>query len=279
MKKKKLTPAQKNARSRQRRRDKQYRELITNFKNIYNELQFGAIAGQNAPTAEKLLKSVGTSSGLTKPTKKSIQALKKLQSRQAILSRASLVMPTVTTEQKKAKEKVQERAAEEIERDRRRRTRPTKPKKEKINTEHYDEIGQPEVPVYEYGVDTSAIEVVLEQIQRVVDRISTSNYYTNGDLTVLAVAEDLTDRINSILGLGTEEQIELLNLGAKRYFLGIRQVEYQELYEDAPVLRAHLFGELVKTMTSTERGQWDTKSQIMDGMNKEVDYRVLDWFW
>ena len=93
----------KRKRSKQANYQKQYSELLRNAKMIYQDLQLGLKLGEKTPSIEDILKEAGTKSGLKKPTKKSIQALKQLQSESGILRQAYWSM-SKGPERDKAKE-------------------------------------------------------------------------------------------------------------------------------------------------------------------------------
>ena len=68
--------------------NRQYADLITNAKTLYNDMYLALRLGPGTPTFEELLNYAGTKSGLKKPTKQSIKALKKMQTELGILQQA-----------------------------------------------------------------------------------------------------------------------------------------------------------------------------------------------
>lgn len=265
MTKKKQTQAQKNAKRRQARLDRQYRQLITNYKNIYNSLQLGAILGANTPSPEKVLEQAGTRSGLVKPTSASIKALKKLQTTTGVLRQTYWA----TSEKAEGRERLKEKFEQSYERDQRyKKTRKKKkePAKEKTIRELAEEQfaqdskktktkqktaseSASQTPPVGGGGGYTAIDVVLEQLQDYVDRINTQRYMTNADVSVLACAEGLIDRINYVLNFENESQIAKMNKGAEEYFSQYKQVTYQELYSGAPNLSPLLFKQVSEQMS------------------------------
>lgn len=277
---KKQTQAQKNAKRRQSRLDRQYRELITNYKNIYNSLQLGAILGANTPSPEKVLKQAGTRSGLIKPTSASIKALKKLQTTTGVLRQVYWA----TSEKAEGRGRLKEKFEQSYERDKRykkSRKKKKQPAKEKtireLAEEQFEQDSKktdskkkttsesvvPSSPIGGGGGYT-AIDVVLEQLQDYVDRINTQKYMTNADISVLACAENLINRINYILNMGTEEQVAEMNKGAEKYFNQYKQVTYQELYSGAPNLHPLLFDEVAKVMSSDDKSFFEQDFKDMD---------------
>lgn len=70
---------------RERYYQKEYERLITQAKKLYNMMNLGSAFGKELPSFEKILNYAGTKSGLKKPTKASIKALRKLQGEEGIL--------------------------------------------------------------------------------------------------------------------------------------------------------------------------------------------------
>lgn len=71
--------------SKQRYYNREYARLIAQAKNLYNEMKLGSVFGEDTPSFEKILNYAGTKSGLKKPTKESIRALRRLQGVEGIL--------------------------------------------------------------------------------------------------------------------------------------------------------------------------------------------------
>lgn len=72
-------------RQRERYYQKEYDRLITQAKKLYNMMNLGSAFGKELPSFEKILNYAGTKSGLKKPTKQSLKALRKLQGEEGIL--------------------------------------------------------------------------------------------------------------------------------------------------------------------------------------------------
>lgn len=64
---------------------KEYSRLLAQAKKTYNEMSLGGIFGQDLPSFERILNYAGTRSGLKKPTKESLKALRKLKTEEDIL--------------------------------------------------------------------------------------------------------------------------------------------------------------------------------------------------
>lgn len=272
MSKKKLTQAQKNAKRRQARLDRQYRELITNYKNIYNSLQVGAMLGANAPSPEKVLAQAGTRSGLVKPTAASIKALKKLQTTTGVLRQIYWATPTKA----EGREVIKERFEKSYERDQRykksrrkkkepaREEEPTPTEHKRKSSKEAESESASQTPPFGGGGGYTAIDVVLEQLQDYIDRVSSQRYMSNADSSVLACAEMLIDRINFVLNFEDESQIAKMNEGAEKYFAQYKQVTYQELYSGAPNLSPLLFDQVSKVMSPENKSFFEQDFRDMD---------------
>ena len=70
---------------RERYYQREYDRLITQAKKLYNMMNLGSAFGKELPSFEKILNYAGTKSGLKKPTKQSLKALRKLQGEEGIL--------------------------------------------------------------------------------------------------------------------------------------------------------------------------------------------------
>ena len=78
--------------------NKEYKRLITQAKKLYNEMNLGSVLKEDTPSFEKLLKYAGTSSGLKKPTKASLKALRKIQGEEGLLWAVSHTVPKAARE-------------------------------------------------------------------------------------------------------------------------------------------------------------------------------------
>lgn len=266
--------AKKNAQARQRRRRKQYAEMIRDFKLQFNELQIGALAGKYSPSAEDLLKQVGTKSGLKNPTKQTIENLRRLSKRSDILRETLKAVEKKTGKESPEYAILKERFENEWQREKARRKRPpTKDQKPPVPPSDSSH----DLP--DVNIDTAAIEVVLQQIQAVSDRIHTKNFINGADQQVIICGETISEKVNYFLGTGTDYQIYLLNEGAKKYFMTQKQVEYQELYENAPVLRPCLFDELDRTLSQGDRRFWEQENAQNMAFTDFNDYNsTADWY-
>lgn len=71
--------------SRQGYINKEYDRLITQAKKQFAEMNLGKVFGPSLPSFEKILNFAGTKSGLKRPTRSSLKALRKLQGEEGIL--------------------------------------------------------------------------------------------------------------------------------------------------------------------------------------------------
>ena len=79
--------------SKQRYYNREYERMIQQTKMLYDELKLTTIFGPKTPSVEKLLNYAGTSSGLKKPTKKSLKALRRIQGVEGILWAVEKTIP------------------------------------------------------------------------------------------------------------------------------------------------------------------------------------------
>lgn len=221
------TRSQINAQNRQRYYEKKYQELLENAKNIYNEMNLGGTLGTDTPSIEKIINQAGTRSGLKKPTKKSIQALRKLQTPERMLSGVIRSMPKgsdkiellhAIREEKESKNKSIKKAKDTIRKEKRKGNKKPATKKERK-----DETRQ-------VNESIKAIDRVLNQVWAEMNRIRNEiieeskkntisssyrvsqlqNYFSNGKYFV--------DETQKILLTGDIEKIEKLEKGARLFF-------------------------------------------------------------
>lgn len=79
--------------SKQRYYNREYERMIQQTKLLYDELKLTTIFGPKTPSVEKLLNYAGTSSGLKKPNKKSLKALRRIQGVTGILWAVEKTLP------------------------------------------------------------------------------------------------------------------------------------------------------------------------------------------
>lgn len=111
---KRLTARQKQQRASQRKQERltaQYHRLLTQTKNVFHD----ANVGKYGVSFEKFVKSLGTSTGLKRPTEKSIKALKKAQSQEQVLklARREVLMKRYSTQQREQLQELSERIKEQ----------------------------------------------------------------------------------------------------------------------------------------------------------------------
>ena len=247
MARKKQTPAQRAAKQRQRRYERQYEDLIGNFKRLYNQMQFGAKYGKDAPSAEEILKQAGTKSGLVKPSKASIKALKKIQSESGILRQAYWSLPD---KKKEAKEKLKEDFEKAYEKEHKERRTP-----DSFNDwdEYYQEQIDNGIPYEEIEVpDTTNLEEMAAQINRLKDRVNT---VANGKPTqkqefMLSNMEDIIDMIREILTSNSARVVKAGEKGAAAWFHDNGNLELEDFYNSSIVsqVRYYLFSKFADHM-------------------------------
>lgn len=220
------TPKQKAAKQRQRYYNKEYQRLIEHTKYLYNEMNLGGALGEELPPIEKVLKWAGTKSGLKAPTKKSIKALRRLQTQEQILSGIGNVMP------KKGK------GREMLETIREEKDEKNKAIKEATKTLNKNKASKKGRKGTSKGKRTHQRETTVDEQIRACDRLlnqlwaemnsirndiikankkgndqrarELQNYFNNG--------KNIVDRMQDILMSGDEKKIELLEKGAREFF-------------------------------------------------------------
>lgn len=219
------TKAQKLAKQRQRRLDKQYEDLISNFKKLYNQMQLGAKYGLDTPTAEDILKQAGTKSGLKKPTKASIKALKKVQSRSGILRQAYWSLPDRKKEAKAQMKKEFEEAYEEEKRPLR------KPGDFSDWDEYYREEVDNGVPFEEIHVpETTALQEMGQQIKRIIYRYEKEAQTNDKLLNMIDNAQTVLDYILQIISSESARVIRAGEKGAAYWFETRGNLEKEDFY-------------------------------------------------
>ena len=231
------TREQRNAKRRQARLDKQYEELIASYKNLFHDLQLGAKYGADLPSMEKVLQQAGTKSGLVKPTKASIKALKKLQSRSGILRQLYWSLPDKSPIKQKVKEEFEMEYEEE-------HKKPKGPEdfedwddyyKEQVdNGKPFEEIEPPK---------TTALEELVRQIKSILDPIRSAGTQNKHDEMILYNGERVLEMLREILTSTRAKTLEIGEKGAQAWFEKYGGVERENLYSESDVqeFQYHLF--------------------------------------
>ena len=212
---------------RQRYYEKEYDRLITQAKKLYNMMNLGSAFGKELPSFEKILNYAGTRSGLKKPTKASIKALRKLQGEEGILWG---IEHTVSKKAVRAKALVQEMRSDLSEAE----TSVKKAKKAVKKSFVERELK---------GVDDKAQKAFLDAYFSDVDRVLAElRYYKNycsneynaetgkrhrrsGDTQRMQrlkigydTVSDLLDELEGILHSGNEEKIKAVVKNAEAFY-------------------------------------------------------------
>ena len=236
------TRAQKNAKARQRRLDKQYADLIDSYKNLFHDMQLGSYFGEDLPSMEKVLKQAGTRSGLIKPTKESVKALRKLQSPAGILRQIYWSLPDRSPIKGKVKEMFEEAYNNE-------NKKPRGPEdfedwddyyKEQVdNGKPFEEINPPE---------TRALEELVRQIKTIIDPIKQQGTQNKHDEMILYNGERVLEMLRDILTSPKARVIEVGEKGANAWFEKYGSVERENLYSESDVqeFQYHLFSKFAE---------------------------------
>lgn len=216
--------------------NKEYKRLITQAKKLYNEMNLGSVLKEDTPSFEKLLKYAGTKSGLKKPTKASLKALRKIQGEEGLLWAVEHTAP------KRAREK-----AGELREAYNKQEEALKKAKRTITKKHkgLQQITRKEREALLYDI-TSPIQYLLSQLRWYVNHefdIYKQYIKWNKEKLARGFAEcrDMIDKIENYLAGNNEDVIAQLSRNCedfKNYFsegLGIQEV-YNELREVKPVV-------------------------------------------
>ena len=216
--------------------NKEYKRLITQAKKLYNEMNLGSVLKEDTPSFEKLLKYAGTSSGLKKPTKASLKALRKIQGEEGLLWAVSHTVPKVAREKAGELREAYQSQEEAI-----------KKAKRTITKKHkgLQQIPRKEREQLLYDV-MSPVQYLLSQLRWYVNHefdIYRQYVKWNKEKLARGFAEcrDMIDKIENYLAGNNEDVIAQLSKNCEDFKnsfpegLGIQEV-YNELREVKPVV-------------------------------------------
>ena len=206
--------------SKQRYYNREYERMIQQTKMLYDELKLTTIFGPKTPSVEKLLNYAGTSSGLKKPTKKSLKALRRIQGVEGILW---AVEKTIPKTDKKLVEKAREirEAVFEAEKTLKQATNKVKKKQQK-------EKGSDFMP----GVKSlDAISTALLQLMTCINIFKYQcekfadyhgNWWLKGKYNYywdrLQTVESMKDDINNIINNNDADKINILETQLRVFY-------------------------------------------------------------
>lgn len=283
-----MNKAKRNAKQRQRYYKKEYERLLTQSKKLYNEMKLGATFGADLPSFEKILNYAGTKSGLKNPSKKSLEALRKLQGEEGILWGIEKTLPK---KKKKALEKIGDL-------------------REKYN-ESEKAIKKAKKTVKNYINDTykgadskTKAEIVTDIFQSIDVFLAELRYYKNycdseynresnkkrrkktenARMVRLGYAEGIIDEllseIQQILSSGDKDKISQLGKNCDMFFIEHPGgIDIKEFYKGASDVRYSVLKDVDKvTQTSNNEPKPSYDSELNDDLLGEVDIGVFDDF-
>lgn len=267
---------------------KQYAELLENAKMIYNDLQLGLKLGEQTPSIERVLKEAGTKSGLKKPTKKSIKALKKLQSEAGVLRQVYWSMPKGEARET-AKELFNKAYEEEehIKRLRRAEKRIEKAidgineelKRQDIGKEEKARLQSIKSDLEEAKKDMVSADTyrflleVRKQVQRAIEPFAAQRIQTAWSAKVLAAGRAIVSFINDVLTRSTPEEMRQYEENARRVIEQFGTIEAEDLYMYGYEILDDL--RLLKLKEELSMDLTENQKEIInpDGINEELTPR------
>lgn len=245
-------------RSKQSQYQRQYRELLYNAHQIYNDLTLALRLHEDTPSFERVLREAGTRTGLTKPTKKSIQALKTLQTRSGILNK--VMWATKGEAHEEAKEMFEAAWKNEKEHKERKRNEKKylreldKLKKEIAEGEWTPEELQElkttiELKEAQYedlvkDSDVTDLEELKREAQIIVDKMRSAKYMSQFEESIAMKAASIVEIINEILGSNNAQTISRGAEAARRITREHGTLTIEELYNEGDKISGELMDAL-----------------------------------
>lgn len=242
--------------------NKEYDRLITQAKKLYNMMNLGTVFGPSLPSFEKILNYAGTKSGLTKPTKKSLKALRKLQTESGIYWGISHTLPK--------RDKVSHEKLEELKEGQERQTEAINKAKKTLSVKYKKQLS---------SVTQKAKAAFLKNIMYSINRmLSELRYYKNlfnedlddimrhhfsygprtgfrssGLMTGVNAASEIIGIIENYLTTGNAEIIAYLSQCCDEFYARFPDgVTKEELYSDAPNIRSYVVNGMIELLNKAE---------------------------
>lgn len=229
--------------------NREYDRLITQAKKQFNEMNLGSVFGPSLPTFEKILNFAGTKSGLKKPTKQSLKALRKIQGEEGILWAVQYTLPKKDTI---ALEKVKYQR-EELQKQQKAVSKAKSKIREKYK-DTYSQMSREEKRAFLHEVLYSVNTLITElrywrnySFELLSGNTVRKQSRKERLSTAYATAKELIEIMESILTSGDEEKIESLSAEASDFYSSHAEgVAIQDLYnggrEVGPYVRRALQG-------------------------------------
>ena len=265
--------AKKRKRSNQARITRQYEDLLYNAKQIYNDMYLALKLGAETPSFEQLLNYAGTSSGLKRPTKQSIKALKKMQSEIGILQQAygKLSMKSEAFKQVSKMLEEEQRTKDLLGR-KKQRIRVKKGSKEK---QREDNINYYQDAMYKS--ERNGIRTIIKATKDVQANFKNQKVLDSKEQAILDNTYDLLDYIGGILLKGDETEIDELEetLTAYIYMYGVPGI-YEFYDTNYPSTKSAMLGAVKRMKNENKRKEatassatFGTKGELFDPVNPQ----------
>lgn len=236
--------AKKRRSSRQAKLNKQYAELLHNAKMIYNDLQLALKLGEDTPSMERILREAGTRSGLKKPTKKSIKALKGLQTEAGVLNKAMWSVWNKPESREIVKEMFEVKKEEENERKRRKRElRQMEDERDELRDKSLKEGLTPEeekqmefldslIEDYATPEDIWKIERLIDQCTKVVNYLQMQKVLSAKEEKALFYGKHIIEELQKVLSSGDDVLIKKVAKACAEITRDYGVLDFEVLYQE-----------------------------------------------
>ena len=252
--------SQKNSKARQRYYQREYERLISQGKKLYNSMNLGAVFGVETPSFEDILNYAGTKSGLKRPTKASLKALRRVSSEKGILWGVEKTLGKKASKEAKANITIMRRE-EDIHRSAVGEARHKLSKEIKRVSQQGNLLSKQEQKDY--------VNDIMNPISSMLSQLRYFRNYTFSELKIMykikklslrgtdriyrletanKCCNDCLDKIQDTLITGETDQIAFLSKKCEEFFDENGDVTIQELYEDGPRLRPKIFAQLLQAI-------------------------------
>ena len=268
--------SQRNSKARQRYYQREYERLISQGKKLYNSMNLGAVFGVETPSFEDILNYAGTKSGLKRPTKASLKALRRVSSEKGILWGVEKTLGSKASKEAKANITMMRRE-EDIHRSAVGEARHKLSKEIKRVSQQGNLLSKQEQKDY--------VNDIMNPIASMLSQLRYFRNYTFSELKIMYKIKNLSlrgtdriyrletankccndclDKIQDTLVTGETEQIAFLSKKCEEFFDENGDLTIQELYEDGPRLRPKIFAQLLQAIEEGTGNKTEEPSPAAD---------------
>lgn len=268
--------SQRNSKARQRYYQREYERLISQGKKLYNSMNLGAVFGTETPSFEDILNYAGTRSGLKRPTKASLKALRRVSSEKGILWGVEKTLGSKASKEAKANITMMRRE-EDIHRSAVGEARHKLSKEIKRVSQQGNLLSKQEQKDY--------VNDIMNPISSMLSQLRYFRNYTFSELKIMykikklslrgtdriyrletanKCCNDCLDKIQDTLITGETDQIAFLAKKCEEFFDENGDLTIQELYEDGPRLRPKIFAQLLKAIEEGTGNKTEEPSPAAD---------------